>query len=31
LDEYFDKKFDEVINNIKRLGNDDKKIKELLT
>ena len=30
LNEYFDKKFDKVINDIKNLNNDDKKIKELL-
>ena len=30
LNKYFDKKFDEVINDIKKLSNDDKKIKELL-
>lgn len=30
LNEFFDKKFDEVISNIKKLSNDDSKIKELL-
>lgn len=30
LNEFFDKEFDEVIDNIKKLSNDDDKIKELL-